>query len=160
MARIMTERMDAPRPPLATALDERAMRGEGRRGDAMEALRAGVAVDDFAVPSPAPPMPPMQMSLECYARTWDSIHHELARQALAPLLGGLDVPTRFVLGADSPIPPRHGLASAAVIPGGHDRRPRRLRPLPVVGASRRRWTAPSTPSRATLEHARHAGPGR
>jgi proline iminopeptidase len=116
MGRIMTERMTPDAAARATALDERAMRGEGTPGDAMEAL-ALVWPSYFAVPSEAPPMPPMQISLECHAQTWDSIHHELARQALAPRLAALDVPTTFVLGADSPIPAHHGLASAAVIPG-------------------------------------------
>jgi proline iminopeptidase len=116
MGRIMTERMTPDAAARATALDERAMRSEGTPGDAMEAL-ALVWPSYFAVPSEAPPMPPMQMSLECYAQTWESIHRELAAQALPNLLSGLDVPTAFVLGADSPIPPRHGLDSAALIPG-------------------------------------------
>ena len=62
-------------------------------------------------------MPVMTLSLPCYSETWDSIHRELGAQAVAKSLGRFRAPTVFVLGAGSPIPPRHGVASAALIPG-------------------------------------------
>jgi pimeloyl-ACP methyl ester carboxylesterase len=71
----------------------------------------------FATPSVAPAMPVMDMSLPCYSGTWESIHDHLARGTLAAHLGRVRIPTTFVLGAQSPIPPRHGMASAALIPG-------------------------------------------
>ena len=116
MERILAERTPPEAAARAAALDERAMRGEGAPGDAIEGLSI-VWPAYFATPSEAPSMPPMRMSLECYSQTWESIHHELASQTLPSLLGAIRVPTAFVLGADSPIPPRHGLASAALIPG-------------------------------------------
>ena len=116
MGRIIDERI----PPVAAAraaeLDERAMRGEGSDGDAMEAFSI-VWPAYFPDPERVPPMPEMALSLACYSETWDSIHSELAAQTLANDLGRFRAPTVFVLGAGSPIPPRHGVASAALIPG-------------------------------------------
>jgi pimeloyl-ACP methyl ester carboxylesterase len=57
------------------------------------------------------------ISLECYARTWDSIHDHLARGTLQNRLPSVRLPAVFVLGVQSPIPPEHGRASAALIPG-------------------------------------------
>jgi proline iminopeptidase len=116
MERIMGERTPPAAAERAAELDARAMRGEGTPGDALEGLSL-VWPAYFATPEKAPPMPAMRMSLACYAETWDSIHHELARPTLPGLLGRLHTPTVFVMGADSPIPPRHGVASAALIPG-------------------------------------------
>jgi pimeloyl-ACP methyl ester carboxylesterase len=116
MVRIMMERTTPEAAARSAELDERAMRGEGTPGDAMEALSL-VWPAYFARPQEAPPMPQMEMSLVCYSETWESIHRELSRQTLGPLLGRFQAPTVFVLGAESPIPPRHGVASAALIPG-------------------------------------------
>ncbi len=116
MAQIMAERTAPEAAARASALDERAMRGEGAPGDAVEAL-AIVWPAYFATPSEAPPMPMMDMSLPCYSGTWESIHDHLARETLVARLGRVRLPTAFVLGADSPIPPRHGAATAALIPG-------------------------------------------
>ena len=116
MVRIMGERTPPQAAERAAELDARAMRGEGTPGDALEALSL-VWPAYFATPEKAPPMPAMRMSLACYAETWNSIHHELGRPTLPGLLGRFRAPTVFVLGAESPIPPRHGIASAALIPG-------------------------------------------
>ena len=116
MVQTMADRTAPEAAARAAALDERAMRGEGAPGDAMEAL-AIVWPAYFATPSDAPPMPIMDMSLPCYSGTWESIHDHLARETLAAHLGRITIPTTFVLGAESPIPPRHGVASAALIPG-------------------------------------------
>ena len=62
-------------------------------------------------------MPPLGLSLECYAGTFDSIHQHFEHQTLERSLPSLKIPAVFVLGAASPIPPRHGVASAALIPG-------------------------------------------
>lgn len=116
MEMIMAQRIPPDAAARSAELDSRAMRGEGTPGDAMEALSI-VWPAYFATPEHAPPMPPMDMSLACYSGTWESIHHHLARQTLATGLGRVQAPTVFVLGAASPIPPRHGVASAALIPG-------------------------------------------
>ncbi len=115
MVRNMTERTTPEAAVRAAELDERAMRGEGTPGDAMEAFSL-VWPTYFARPEQAPPMPEMEMSLPCYSETWESIHRELSRQSLAPLLGQFQAPTAFVLGAQSPIPPQYGAESAALIP--------------------------------------------
>ncbi len=116
MGRIMDERIPVEAAARAAELDERAMRGEGSAGDAMEALSI-VWPAYFATPAQAPPMPVMSLALACYSETWESIHGELAAQTIATGLGRFRAPTVFVLGAGSPIPPRHGVASAALIPG-------------------------------------------
>jgi len=116
MARVMAERITPKDAARAAELDERAMQGRGEPGDAMEALSL-VWPAYFARPEQAPPMPATEISLACYSETWDSIHKELGRQDLASGLAGFGSPTAFVLGAQSPIPPLHGVASAALIPG-------------------------------------------
>jgi len=115
MMRIMAERIPPDVAARAGELDERAMQGQGTPEDAMESL-ALVWPAYFARPEHAPPMPPMTMSLPCYAETWDSIHDELSRTDWAGRLGSFSPPTAFVLGAQSPIPAHHGLASAALFP--------------------------------------------
>ena len=115
MMRSMGERITPEAAARAGELDERAMRGEGSPGDALEALSL-VWPAYFARPDAAPAMPPMAMSLPCYAQTWDSIRVELAGTDWAARLGSFPAPTAFVLGAQSPIPPEHGLASAALFP--------------------------------------------
>jgi pimeloyl-ACP methyl ester carboxylesterase len=62
-------------------------------------------------------MPPIDLSLECYSQTWDSIHDHMTRGTLEQGLPTVRVPTVFVLGQQSPIPNSHGEASAALIPG-------------------------------------------
>lgn len=62
-------------------------------------------------------MPPVRMSVECYAQTFASILEHFDRHALEQSLPALTMPTVFLLGADSPVPPGHGIASAALIPG-------------------------------------------
>ena len=116
MGRSFGERMSPAATARATELDEKAMRGEGEPGDALEALSL-VWPAYFSKPDKAPPMPEISMSLPCYSETWESIHQELARGELPGLLSTFNAPTAFVMGADSPQPPRHGLASAALIPG-------------------------------------------
>jgi len=115
MMRIMAERIPPDVAARAGELDERAMQGQGTPEDAMESL-ALVWPAYFARPEHAPPMPPMTMSLPCYAETWASIHDELPRTDWAARLGSFRAPTAFVLGAQSPIPPHHGVASAALFP--------------------------------------------
>lgn len=116
MGRLMQERIPPETLARANELDERAMKGEGSAGDAIEGL-ALVWPGYFAVPEAAPPMPPMAISLECYSSTWESIRGHFEKDTLAGLLPGLTMPTVFVLGAGSPIPPEHGLATAALVPG-------------------------------------------
>jgi pimeloyl-ACP methyl ester carboxylesterase len=62
-------------------------------------------------------MPDLRFSLPCYAQTWESIHGHLAARTLETGRPSVELPTVFVLGEKSPIPPRHGEASAALIPG-------------------------------------------
>ncbi len=100
----------------ANELDERAMRGEGTTEDAIEALRL-VWPAYFADPAHAPPMPSLAISLPCYAETFESIHAHLTDRTLEKNLPRVRIPIVFVLGAESPIPVRHGEVSAALIPG-------------------------------------------
>ena len=58
----------------------------------------------------------MRMSLECNADTWASMVSHLENQTVSRLLPEVSIPTVFVLGAQSPIPPGHGQAAAALMP--------------------------------------------
>ncbi len=116
MARLMQERTLPEAIARANELDERAMAGNGTAEEVVEGL-ALLWPAYFADPAGAPAMPPMSIALDCYAETWESVHDHLAKQIVAGLLPRVTIPTVFVLGAGSPMPPRHGLASAALIPG-------------------------------------------
>ena len=116
LGRILAERIPPDQAARAQELDERAMAGQGTVQDALEGL-AIVWPGYFSSPSKAPPMPPLDLSLECYAGTWASIHQHFEQQTLQRGLPALQIPAVFVLGAASPIPPRHGVASAELIPG-------------------------------------------
>jgi proline iminopeptidase len=116
LERILAQRIPADAAARAAELDMLAMAGKGSPGDALEALGL-VWPAYFSAPEHAPPMPAMSMSLPCYSGTWDSIHHHLQQHTLQEHLPAVRIPTAFVLGADSPIPPRHGVESAALIAG-------------------------------------------
>jgi pimeloyl-ACP methyl ester carboxylesterase len=85
----------------AEALDRLAMEGKGTPADAVESLRLYWPAY-FANPAAAPPFPDMQISVEAYSATFESMHAELP--ALAGRLAGLPVPTVFIHGAASPMP--------------------------------------------------------
>jgi pimeloyl-ACP methyl ester carboxylesterase len=104
----------------ARELDERAMAGQGTAADARESL-AIVWPGYFSAPQAAPPMPALDISVDCYAATFASILEHFERKTLERRLPELNVPTVFVLGADSPIPPEHGKSAAALIPGADAR---------------------------------------
>ena len=114
--RILAERVPPELAARAQELDQRAMAGEGTAEDALEGL-AIVWPGYFSSPGKAPPMPPLSLSLECYAGTFASIHAHFERKTLERSLPSLTIPAVFLLGAASPIPPQHGVASAALIPG-------------------------------------------
>jgi pimeloyl-ACP methyl ester carboxylesterase len=116
MGRLMQERTPPEAMARASELDERAMAGNGTVEEAIESL-ALVWPAYFAVPASAPAMPPISIALDCYSETWKSVHDHLSKQTVAGLLPRVTIPTVFVMGASSPIPPGHGLASAALIPG-------------------------------------------
>ena len=116
LGRILSQRVPPDLAARALEIDERAMAGEGSAAEALEGLSL-VWPAYFASPESAPPMMLTGLSLECYARTWDSIHDHFARGTLEEGLPSVQIPTVFVLGERSPIPPEHGEASAALIPG-------------------------------------------
>jgi pimeloyl-ACP methyl ester carboxylesterase len=96
----------------AQELDERAMDGQGTEAEAVESLRLYWAAY-FVNPAAAPPFPDMQLSVEAYSATFESLHTELP--ALAGRLVGLAVPTVFVHGAGSPMPVEASTDTAQVI---------------------------------------------
>ena len=114
--RILAERVPPELAARAQELDQRAIAGEGTAEDALERL-AIVWPGYFSSPGKAPPMPPLSLSLECYAGTFASIYAHFERKTLERCLPSLRIPAVFLLGAASPIPPQHGVASAALIPG-------------------------------------------
>ena len=118
--RNLTSRIPAELAGRARELDERAMAGEGTAADALEGL-AIVWPGYFSSPDKALPMPPLRMSVECYAETFASIQEHFQQHTLERSLPALQMPAVALLGADSPIPPEHGIASAALIPGARYR---------------------------------------
>jgi proline iminopeptidase len=116
LGRLLGERVPEELAAQAAEIDELAMAGEGTAEDALKGLSL-VWPAYFAKPDAAPPMSITGISLECYARTWDSIHDHFARHTLEEGLPSVRLPAVFVLGAQSPIPPEHGQVSAALIPG-------------------------------------------
>jgi pimeloyl-ACP methyl ester carboxylesterase len=85
----------------ATALDERAMAGEGTEEEALEGL-ALVWPAYWADPGNAPPMPPIRSSLKAYSGLMAEIKPDLDEVATA--LGAGRVPYGVVAGAGSPMP--------------------------------------------------------
>lgn len=116
LGRILGERIPPDLAARARELDERAMAGEGTAEEALEGL-AIVWPGYFSSPDKASPMPPLRMSLDCYAATFESIHWHFEHKTLVQALPAVTMPAIFLLGAASPIPPEHGIASAGLIPG-------------------------------------------
>ncbi|HXY46243.1 MAG TPA: alpha/beta hydrolase, partial [Acidimicrobiales bacterium] len=99
----------------AHELDERAMRGEGQPGEAVESLRL-LWPAYFPDRDGAPPMPDMRMSLKAYSGVFASMLASLP--TLEASLPTISVPVGVVAGAQSPIPPEQAaVATARVIPG-------------------------------------------
>jgi proline iminopeptidase len=116
LERILTERTPPEGAARAFELDQRALAGEGTPEDFLEGL-AIIWPGYFSSPVAAPPMPVIDVSIQCYAGTFESIHEHFTRGTLQEMLPRMWVPSVFLLGAASPIPPEHGIASAALIPG-------------------------------------------
>ena len=96
------------------ALDARALAGEGTAEDELEGLRL-VWPAYFALWDPANEMPPMQLAVDAYSQTFESLHEELPR--LTAALPSITTPMGFVAGAGSPMPVSASTDTAAVIPG-------------------------------------------
>lgn len=116
LGRLLTERTPPRLAARAKELDDRAMAGEGTAEEALESF-AIVWPGYFSAPDKAPPMPPLSLSLDCYAETFASIHWHFEHKTLEQALPAVTAPAVFVLGAASPIPAEHGIASAALMPG-------------------------------------------
>jgi proline iminopeptidase len=115
LGRILGERATPEAAARSSELDERALRGEGSDADQLEGLSL-VWPGYFANSATAPPMPAVEISVACYSETFASIHEHFERQTLVSKLPHVAVPSLFLLGAESPIPPVHGLDSAALMP--------------------------------------------
>jgi pimeloyl-ACP methyl ester carboxylesterase len=115
MGTIMEERVGPEQAARAEELDARAQSPEGSPDDAVEAFRV-MWPGNFASPEKALPPPPTRVSLACNKETFESIFEHFKAETLTRGLGGVRLPTVFVLGADSPLRPRHNLATAALLP--------------------------------------------
>ena len=115
LGRMLGERSTPGARARIQELDEKAARGEGTEADQLEGLSL-VWPGYFAHPAAAPPMPPLAISIACHSGTFASIHRHFERNTLVTTLPHSTVPAMFVLGAESPIPPAHGIASAALLP--------------------------------------------
>lgn len=115
MGTIMEERVGPEQAARAEELDARAQSPEGSPDDAVEAFRI-MWPGYFASPEEALPMPPFRVSLACNNETFESIFEHFEAETLIRGLGEVRLPTVFVLGADSPLQPRHNIATAALLP--------------------------------------------
>ena len=115
MGTIMEERVGPEQAARAEELDARAQSPEGSPDDAVEAFRI-MWPGNFASPEKALPMPPTRVSLPCNNETFESIFEHFEAETLTRGLGEVRLPTVFVLGADSPLQPRHNIATAALLP--------------------------------------------
>jgi len=115
MGTIMEERVGPVQAARAEELDARAQSPEGSPDDAVEAFRI-MWPGYFASPEEALPMPPFRVSLACNNETFESIFEHFEAETLIRGLGEVRLPTVFVLGADSPLQPRHNIATAALLP--------------------------------------------
>lgn len=115
MGAIMEERVGPERAARAEELDARAQSPEGSPDDAMEAFRI-MWPGNFASPEKVLPMPPTRVSLPCNNETFESIFEHFKAETLTRGLSEVRLPTVFVLGADSPLQPRHNISTAALLP--------------------------------------------
>jgi pimeloyl-ACP methyl ester carboxylesterase len=115
MGAIMEDRVGPEQAARAEELDARAQSPDASPDDAVEAFRI-MWPGYFATPEEALPMPPFRVSLPCNNETFDSIFEHFQAETLALGLGEVTLPTLFVLGADSPLLPRHNIATAALLP--------------------------------------------
>jgi proline iminopeptidase len=114
MGKIMDERIGPEQAVRAAELDARATSPEGSPEDAAEAMAITWA-GYFASPDKVLPMPPFRISSRCNDATFESIFAHLEAETLVRRLGEVHLPTVFVLGADSPLRPRHNIATAALM---------------------------------------------
>ncbi|MGA8680910.1 MAG: alpha/beta hydrolase [Acidimicrobiales bacterium] len=99
----------------AHVLDERALRGEGEPGDALESLRL-LWPAYFPDRATAPPMPDIRMSVEAYSGVFASLVASLP--TLEAALPAITVPVGVVAGAQSPMPTEESAAATArAVPG-------------------------------------------
>ena len=98
----------------AEELDERAMRGEATPAELRESMSL-LWPAYFPSRQAAPPMPEMDLTVEGYAATLDSVRAELPR--LEAGLPELRVPLALVAGELSPMPPSASTDTAARVPG-------------------------------------------
>jgi pimeloyl-ACP methyl ester carboxylesterase len=100
----------------AAELAERSAGSEETNADATAGL-ALVWPGYFADPLAAAPFPAyMVVSEACYSSTFASMLEQISDGSFAEALGRLAMPAEFVLGAESPLPPDNGAATAARIP--------------------------------------------
>jgi pimeloyl-ACP methyl ester carboxylesterase len=110
----------------AQELDRRAMAGEATEEEARESLQI-VWRAYFAHPEKATPMPPMQLSVPCYAETLESVVAHLNAGYLEQRLPEVALPTLIVHGRQDPIPYWSAEQTARLIPGA------RLEPIEDCG---------------------------
>jgi pimeloyl-ACP methyl ester carboxylesterase len=99
----------------AEELDKRAMAGMGTEEDALESLRM-VWPAYFAHPEDAAPMPPIRLSVACYAETFESLTAHLKAGYLEQRLPAVALPALLVHGRFDPIPYWSAEQTAALIP--------------------------------------------
>jgi pimeloyl-ACP methyl ester carboxylesterase len=91
--------------------------GEATAEDSLESLSV-VWPNYFADPATAPPMPPLRLSSEGYAETFASLIDHAGRGTLTTGLPQVppEIPVTFIHGAQSPMPLRTSVDTAALIP--------------------------------------------
>jgi proline iminopeptidase len=111
----LERRLPASAAPRADAVAARLIGPNPSDADATESLALRWP-GYFADPTAAPPLPPdFRVSLVCNAETVGSLFEAL-HGGFAQSLGRVGLPAEFVLGAESPLRPRNGQQTAALMP--------------------------------------------
>lgn len=114
MDRVLAERASQEAQARLAELAARAGAGDVTEADALETVSL-LWPGYFPDPPAAPPMPALRRSSACSAGTWESIRAHMEARTLEHDLPAVEVPVVFVLGAGSPIPTHHGVASAGLL---------------------------------------------
>jgi proline iminopeptidase len=115
MGAIIAERIGPEQAGRADEINARVQWPGGSPDDVVELMRIRWP-GYFASPEKALPMPPYRVSIQCNAETSESIGEHFKAETLTRGLGEVQLPTVFVLGADSPLVPRHNIATAELLP--------------------------------------------
>lgn len=109
--------LDGTRIERLDEIEAREDAGDASEQESLESLGI-IWPNYFADPATAPPMPPLRFSMEVFGNTFASVHDHAGRGTLTAGLPGVpaSIPVLFLHAAQSPMPPRTSVDTAALIP--------------------------------------------